>query len=191
MSLIVFFDAQSLFHSADHALSFFRDFTKAPTTLALVGSWLVVFGIYQTLAARRKWEWMPWAKKMGQTQPMVQMFNFALLLFLPLTVLGGFLNFASSSYHLQCYYDAYRPLHALLSLGCLGLISYNFIQLAVRALHQEKVHRLWARWRYAHKVTKERGISLLSLLGTPSIFFLPSEWLIDWAQALLRAQVAT
>ena len=130
--------------------------------------------------------WIAWAKNKGFTAAIVQRFNLALILFLPLTILGGALNLVSQAPEYMHYHDAYRPLHVALSLLCLGLIVFNFYELTVRAFEQGSEEKLWERLRFAHEKVSERGVRLLPLMGTPLVFFLPSELLIDWLRVFLR-----
>jgi hypothetical protein len=171
---------------ADLFLRTFRDFVGFQSTVTLTSSWLIVYGIDRSVAVIRNWKWIAWAKNKGFTAAIVQRFNLALILFLPLTILGGALNLVSQAPEYMHYHDAYRPLHVALSLLCLGLIVFNFYELTVRAFEQGSEEKLWERLRFAHEKVSERGVRLLPLMGTPLVFFLPSELLIDWLRVFLR-----
>jgi hypothetical protein len=172
---------------ADKLLSTLRDFVEFHSTITITGAWLFVYGLDRLLAVWRNWSWMPWARSKGLTQAMVQRINLALVLFLPLTIFGGVLNLIKPIPELAGYYIAYRPLHALIATICAGLILFNFAQMVKRAVDQGKTDRIWNRLSYAYKSIADRGVALIPLIGTPIVFFLPSEELIGWARELLVA----
>lgn len=171
---------------ADLHLRTFKDFIQFQSTVTLTSSWLIVYGLDSSVAVIRNWKWVAWAKSKGFTAAIVQRFNLALLLFLPLTVLGGVLNFIGQVPEYAHYHDAYRPLHVVMSLICLGLILFNFYELTMRAFEQGKEDKLFERLKFAYQKVNERGVRLLPLVGTPVVFFLPSDSLIDWLRVLLR-----
>lgn len=170
---------------ADKFLATLSDFVEFHSTITITGAWLFVYGLDRLVAVWRNWSWMPWARSRGLTQAMVQRTNFALVLFLPLTILGGVLNLIKPITELSDYYIAYRPLHALMAASCAGLILFNFAQMVTRAVEQGQTNRLWQRLSYSYRSIADRGVALIPLIGTPVVFFLPSEQLIGLARELL------
>lgn len=173
---------------ADNFLAALLDFVQFHSTITITGAWLFVYGLDRFMAVWRNWSWMPWTRSKGLTQSMVQRINLALVLFLPLTILGGVLNLIQQIPELFGYYTAYRPLHAAIAAICAGLIVFNFAQMVKRAVDQGKTDRLWNRLSYSYKSIADRGVGLISLIGTPIVFFLPSEQLIGLARELLVAR---
>jgi|CXWL01.1.fsa_nt_gi branched-subunit amino acid ABC-type transport system permease component len=172
---------------ADKLLATLRNFVEFHSTITIMGAWLFVYGLDRLVAVWRSWSWLPWAKSKGVTQPMVQRFNLVLVLFLPLTIFGGVLNLIKPVPELSNYYNAYRPLHALIATVCAGLIIFNFGQMVTRAVEQGKTTRLWRRLSYSYDAIADRGVALVPLIATPVVFFLPAEELIGWARELLVA----
>jgi hypothetical protein len=126
-----------------------------------------------------------WAKNKGMTFGMFVRLNLVAVLFFVMLATGGALNVIADIQSLQEVYLRYRVWPSILAVGCLCLIFYNYAQLVVRGIKQQKLNRIWDRLTFAHQITESRGIKLAELVAIPVVLVVPIPAAIEWLRVYI------